>query len=319
MTAREEHLIDSMTHTTWRFYAWVTFLAAVVAWGLGAYWLQLRRGLIVTGLRDEVSWGLYIASLVFWVGVSKGGTIISAILRLTHAEWRRPMTRMAEAITVLALLTGFPLILADLGRPDRVLNLIRYGRIQSPLVWDMIALTTYLVACVIYFYMPLIPDLAILAQVPRLAAWRRRLYSRLSLGWQGSEEQKQLLERAITVMAVVIIPLAVSVHTVLSWVFAMTLRPGWNSTIFGPYFVVGAIYSGAGAVVVSMWVLQKVFHLGDYIEAAHFRHLGMFLIAATATYLYFNVNEYLTIGYKLEGADKDLVQSLLTGNYSLLF
>jgi Ni/Fe-hydrogenase subunit HybB-like protein len=319
MTPREEQVIHSMTHTTWRFYAWSSCLVAVVACGLGAYLLQLRRGLIVTGLRDEVSWGLYIASLVFWVGVSKGGTIISAILRLTHAEWRRPMTRMAEAITVLALLTGFPLIVADLGRPDRVLNLIRYGRIQSPLVWDVISLTTYLVACVIYFYLPLIPDLALLAEEPRLRLWRRRLYARLALGWKGTGEQKHLLERAISVMAIAIIPLAVSVHTVLSWVFAMTLRPGWNSTIFGPYFVVGAIYSGAGAVVVSMWILQKVFHLGEYVRAVHFRRLGAFLIVATATYLYFNVNEYLTIGYKLEGADRDLVWSLFSGSYSHLF
>src|SRR5215467_7845300 len=174
-SAREDRLINQMIETSWSFYLWIIFLASSVVLALVAYGIQLLQGLIVTGLRDEVSWGIYISTFVFWVGVSKGGTMISAILRVTNAGWRTPMTRLSEAITVLALITGAPMIIADLGRPDRIWHLIRYGRIQSPLIWDFISVVTYLTACIIYFYLPVIPDVAILSEDSRLSSWRRPL------------------------------------------------------------------------------------------------------------------------------------------------
>jgi molybdopterin-containing oxidoreductase family membrane subunit len=319
MKNREEHLVQQMYSTSARYYAWLGLLAAAFLLGLVAYAIQVRKGLIVTGLRDQVSWGIYISSFVFWVGVSKGGTMISAILRVTNAEWRTPMTRLSEAITVLALITGAPMIIADLGRPDRIWNLVRYGRIQSPLIWDFLSVMTYLTACIIYFYLPLIPDLAILAGDTRFPEWRRKIYRALSLNWRNTPEQHQLLERAIHMMAIIVIPLAISVHTVVSWIFAMTLRPGWNSTIYGPYFVVGAIYSGGAAVLVAMWALRRAMHLEDYIQPVHFRKLGKLLLASTLVYLYFNINEYLTVGYKLEGFERDLVESLFIGRYAKMF
>jgi len=319
MKSREEQLVQRMTTNSARYYAWLAFLSAAFLLGLIAYAIQVRKGLIVTGLRDQVSWGIYISSFVFWVGVSKGGTMISAILRVTNAEWRTPMTRLSEAITVLALVTGAPMIIADLGRPDRIWHLLRYGRIQSPLIWDFLSVMTYLTACVIYFYLPLIPDLAILADDPRFPEWRRKIYGRLALSWRNTPEQHQLLERAIHAMAIIVIPLAISVHTVVSWIFAMTLRPGWNSTIYGPYFVVGAIYSGGAAVLVAMWALRRAMHLEEYIQPVHFRKLGKLLLACTLVYLYFNINEYLTVGYKLEGFERDLVESLFIGRYARMF
>ena len=319
MTARATAVLQGMTHATWRFHVWVALLSTLVAWGIYAYILQWQRGLAITGLRDQVSWGLYISNFVFWVGVSKGGTMISAIFRLTGAEWRRPITRMAEAITVLALITGVPMIVADLGRPDRMLNLIWYGRIQSPLIWDFLSVMTYLTACIIYFYLPLIPDVARLADRLEFPQWRRRLYRVLALGWKGNPEQRALLERAITIMAIAVIPLAVSVHTVVSWIFAMTLRPGWNSSIYGPYFVVGAIYSGTGAVILSMWVLRRTMRLEKYVEPVHFRKLGLTLLVSTLLYLYFNINEYLTAGYKLESFERELLESLFAGRFAPMF
>ena len=316
---REDRLISQMTETSRAFYVWIAFLVGCVVLALVAYGIQLRKGLIVTGLRDEVSWGIYISTFVFWVGVSKGGTMVSAILRITNADWRTPMTRLSEAITVLALITGAPMIIADLGRPDRIWHLLRYGRIQSPLIWDFISVMTYLTACVIYFYLPLIPDVALLAQDLRMPAWRQRFYQRLSLHWKNTPAQKQLLERAIHVMAIIVIPLAVAVHTVVSWIFAMTLRPGWNSTIYGPYFVVGAIYSGAAAVIVAMWLLRRTMHLEAYLQPEHFRKIGKLLLAATLVYLYFNINEYLTVGYKLEGFERDLVEALFVGRFARFF
>lgn len=319
MRSREEQLIRQMSSNSARYYAWLALLGATFLVGLIAYAIQVRKGLIVTGLRDQVSWGIYISSFVFWVGVSKGGTMISAILRVTNAEWRTPMTRLSEAITVLALVTGAPMIIADLGRPDRIWHLLRYGRIQSPLIWDFLSVMTYLTACVIYFYLPLIPDVAILADDTRFPIWRRKIYRALSLNWRNTTQQHELLERAIHLMAIIVIPLAISVHTVVSWIFAMTLRPGWNSTIYGPYFVVGAIYSGGAAVLVAMWALRRAMHLEDYIQPVHFRKLGKLLLASTLVYLYFNINEYLTVGYKLEGFERDLVESLFIGRYAKLF
>jgi molybdopterin-containing oxidoreductase family membrane subunit len=319
MDAREQNLLRSLQENTWRFYAWVGFLLTILLWGLYAYVQQLRNGLIVTGMRDQISWGLYITNFVFFIGISHAGTLISAILRVTDTQWRTPITRMAEGITVFALCIGAPMVMIDMGRPDRLLNVFRYGRIQSPIIWDVLGVSTYLTGCILYFYIPMIPDLALLANEPRLASWRRRLYRTLSLGWTGTAQQKVLLEKAISSMAVFIIPLAVSVHTVVSWIFAMTLRPGWNSSIFGPYFVVGAIYSGTAAVIFSMYVLRRVFRLHEYIEELHFRRLGLLLLAFSLIYLYFNINEYLTAGYKLEGSERLLMDRLFSGDYAMLF
>src|SRR5512137_2609954 len=189
MSKREEHLLSTLTETSKRFYLWVAVLLTVVLWGLYAYVQQIRNGLSVTGMRDQISWGLYITNFVFFIGISHAGTLISAILRVTHTEWRRPITRLAEAITVFALCIGAPMVIIDLGRPERMLNLFRYGRIQSPILWDVLSVSTYLAGCALYLYIPMIPDLGMLAEEPRLGAWRRRLYKRLSLGWTGSPAQ----------------------------------------------------------------------------------------------------------------------------------
>ena len=319
MEAREQNLLRSVLESTWRFYVWVGCLIVVILWGMLAYFQQLRQGLVVTGMRDQISWGLYITNFVFFIGISHAGTLISAILRVTDTGWRKPITRMAEAITVCALCIGAPMVMIDMGRPDRMLNLFRYGRIQSPIIWDVLGVSTYLTGCVLYFYIPMIPDLALLADQPRLASWRQHLYRALSLGWTGTAQQKALLEKAISSMAIFIIPLAISVHTVVSWIFAMTLRPGWNSSIFGPYFVVGAIYSGTAGVIFSMYILRRVLQLGDYVQELHFRKLGLLLLAFSLTYLYFNINEYLTAGYKLEGAERVLLDRLFVGDYAMLF
>ncbi|SPF37692.1 Polysulfide reductase (modular protein) [Candidatus Sulfopaludibacter sp. SbA4] len=319
MNERETKLLKTIDMSGLGFRAWVAFLVSVLLWGVFAYSRQLRFGLIETGMRDQISWGLYISNFVFFIGISHAGTLISAILRVTDAGWRTPITRMAEGITVVALCIGGSMVLVDLGRPDRALNLFRYGRIQSPIVWDVLSVGTYLTGCILYFYLPLIPDLGIVAARPDIGGFRRGLYRALSLGWIGSPKQWRLLEKAISIMAVAIIPLAISVHTVVSWIFAMTLRPGWDSSIFGPYFVVGAIYSGAAAVVLAMCLLRRIFHLEDYLKPVHFRNLGLLLLSFSMLYLYFNVNEYLTLGYKVRGPEKVLLDRLFYGDYAPYF
>ena len=319
MQDREANLLRSVTETTWRFYLWVGFLLAVVLFGSYAYVQQLRYGLIVTGLRDQVFWGLYITNFVFFIGISHAGTLISAILRMANAGWRTPITRLAEGITVFALCIGAPMVIVDLGRPDRIGNLFMHGRIQSPILWDVLSVLTYLAGCILYFYIPMIPDLATLAVKPELPRWRVSLYKTLSLGWSGAPGQWRLLERAITTMAIIIIPLAVSVHTVVSWIFVTTLRPGWNTSIFGPYFVTGAIYSGIAMVILCMYFLRKLYRFQDYIKPLHFRNLGILLLTLSLVFLYFNLNEYLTVGYKLPSHEKSLFDSLFWGEFAFYF
>ena len=161
-------------------------LSCVVLWGLYAYIHQLRQGLIVTGMRDQTSWGMYITDFVFFIGISHAGTLISAVLRVADAGWRRPITRLAEGITVFALCIGGPMVIIDMGRPDRMLNLFIHGRIQSPIFWDVLGVSTYLTGCIIYLYLPMIPDLAFLAKREEFSQWRRKLYRALSLGWTAT-------------------------------------------------------------------------------------------------------------------------------------
>jgi len=216
------------------------------------------------------------------------------------------------------LCVGGPMVIIDLGRPDRMGYLFIHGRIQSAILWDVIAISTYLAGCALYLYLPMIPDLALLSERQELSAWRRKLYRTLTFGWTGSAAEQQLLEKCISRMAILMIMLAVSVHTVVSWIFAMTLRPGWNSSIFGPYFVMGAIYSGTAAVVLSMYILLRVLHLEDYLKPVHFRNLGMLLVTFALLYLYFTINEYLTSVYKVEAPDRVLLHQLFFGDYAVM-
>jgi len=316
MAEPDEIVVDVQRTMTWtrRSLVWIGGLLAIVSVGAYAYTTQLRGGLARTGLNDYVSWGLYITNFVFFIGVSHAGTLISAILRVTHAEWRRPVTRMAEAITVFALMVGAPMVLIDMGRPDRIVHVFEYGRFSSPILWDVVSITTYLTGSLLYLYVAMIPDLALLAA--RAPAGERpplryRVYRRLSLGYQDLPEQRRALLRAIGVMAVVIIPVAISVHTVVSWIFGMTLRPGWHSTIFGPYFVVGAIFSGTAALIVAMAVFRRVWGLDRYLTFRQFRNLGTLLLALDLVYIYFTLAEYLTSWYGGESADDRLIDLLM--------
>jgi len=298
----EQTAFAPITGTSRWYYLWVAFLLLVIAWGVYAYSHQLRDGLIVTGMRDRISWGLYITTFVFFIGISHAGTLISAILRVSQARWRTPITRMAEFITVVALFSGAIFVIIDLGRPDRVLNIIRYGRWQSPIIWDVLAITTYLTASIAYLFLPMIPDLALFRDrlAGRVAPWRIWLYDLLSVRWRGTGAQWRSMGTAITIAMILIIPIAVSVHTVVSWIFAMTLREPWNSTIFGAFFVAGAIFSGIATLIIVMAILRKVYHLEEYVTEKHFVYLGYMLAAFALIMIYGNVSEYVTTGYKLE-------------------
>jgi len=303
--------------------AWIASLLCVVALAAVAYVYQLVNGLRVTDMRNYVSWGTYMTNFVFFIGISHAGTLISAILRVTDAGWRRPITRMAEAITVFALIIGASSIMIDMGRPERALNLILHGRFQSPILWDLVSVTTYLTGSFLYLYVAMIPDMPMLARAarergrsPRLV----RMYELLSLGYRETPEHRRLLARALGAMAVIIIPVAISVHTVVSWVFGMTLRPGWHSTIFGPYFVIGAIFSGTAAIITAMFLFRRAYHLERYLLPDHFRRLAKILLVLTLLYAYFTLSEYLTAWYGALDIDSRLL-GLLAGDspYGAIF
>ena len=317
----EERVLAPLRSTGWRYYAWLLFLLGVLSWAVYAYGLQLRYGLIVTNLRDRISWGLYIASFVFFIGISHAGTLLSAILRVTHARWQMPITRMAEFITGVALMVAalFPWI--DMGRPERILNMVFFGRWQSPLIWDITAILTYLTGSLIYLYLPLIPDFALCRDRlgPDAPAWQRFLFTTAAVGWKGTPGQRQALERAMSIMMIVIIPVAVSVHTVVSWVFAMSLRDPMNSTLFGAFFVAGAIYSGIAAIIILMAVLRWVLHLEEFITKTQFLNLGYLLATLAAIMAYMNISEYLTTGYKMEEGIRFHIQQLFVGPFAGLF
>lgn len=303
-----------------KFWLSVAVLSGVVAFGIYAYVYQLQRGLWVTGLNQKVSWGFYIINCVFFIGMSYGGAMTSAILRLTSAKWRAPLTRMAEATAVAALLVGAVYPIVDLGRPDRSLNVIRFAQPGSPIVWDVVAIGTYTVASFIFLYLPLIPDLAIAREhLGTHTRFLAPLYRLLALGWRGTRAQERSLARGVGILAVLIIPLAVSVHSVLAWLFAVTVRAEWHSTIFAPLFVLGAMFSGVAAVIVVVATLRKVYGLQDFIMATHFRYLSYLMVALGVAYVYFMISEYLTEGYVFEEATTPVLESLLTGAYAPAF
>ncbi|MGB5817795.1 MAG: NrfD/PsrC family molybdoenzyme membrane anchor subunit [Thermoanaerobaculia bacterium] len=293
-----------------------SLLLLVLLSGWVIFGRQLLYGLGVTGLNQPVAWGFYIVNFVFFIGISHAGTLISAILRLSQAEWRRPITRMAEVITVVVLAIGAFHPVLDLGRPERMLNIFTAGRLQSPLLWDVSSISAYFMASTVYLYIPMIPDIAILRD---RGVWPHWFYTFLAWGWQGTPRQRQVLDRAVSIMMILVIPIAVSVHTVISYIFAMTIQPGWHSTIFGPYFVVGAIFSGIAALLMTMIVLRKIFHLERYLKLVHFDYLSRLLLIMSLLWFYFTFSEYLTAFFGHEPSEMRVFYYKFSGPYAPFF
>ncbi|RMF93581.1 MAG: polysulfide reductase [Candidatus Schekmanbacteria bacterium] len=312
----DDILLEPVINTGKGFYITVGILLAVIAWAAFAYICQLRWGLGVTGMNRPTFWGVYITNFVFFIGISHAGTLISAILRIAQAEWRRAITRSAEVITVMVLFIGLGNVIVDLGRPDRLMNPVIYGRFQSPLIWDFVSISTYLTASSIYLYIPLIPDIAIIRDKTKKF---RLFYTILAMGWKGTERQWRILERLISIMAILVIPIAVSVHTVISYVFAMTVQPMWHSTIFGPYFVAGAIFSGIAALIIGMAILRKAFNLEAYFRKIHFEYMGILLLVMTLLWFYFTFCEYLTTYYGAEPSHMAVFWEKFNGRYAAPF
>ena len=261
------------------FNIWMGFLTVALMACLYAYTIQLRKGLSVTGLGDLVSWGMYIATFVFFVATSLVGMLISSVLGLIGYTWIKPIARIAEIIAVAFAALAGVVIVSDMGRPERLAFVFIFGRIQSPIVWDITVVTTYLVISLLLYFIPLIPDLAIsrgrIGHTPKLL---QKTYEILSLKWNHSSEQFRILFKSLRILLILIIPNAFAIHTVTSWLFAVNPRSGWNSTIFGPYFISGAFVVGVAAVIILMYIVRKTMDMSKYLTDDHFDKMAKVMV-----------------------------------------
>ena len=297
---------------------WTAMLIAFCLVGMFAYYRQLRYGLIVTAMRDYASWGIYISNFVFFVAISLVGSLITAVLRLSGVHWSTPLTRIAEIIAVSAITFASIIIIVDMGSPERFYFLFLYGRLQSPIIWDVTVISTYFIISLLLLYLPLLPDLKILLDRTENKG-SLKLYHFLGSFWKGTHMQFRISKRAINILCITIIPVAFIIHTVTSWLFATTYRPGWDSTNFGAYFIAGAFLAGAGAVNVAMYVFRKYYKLENYITNEHFDKMGKITMMLGMLYLYFNVNEFLTPYFKMKKTEVAFLDSLFVGGYAPLF
>jgi molybdopterin-containing oxidoreductase family membrane subunit len=303
-----------------RGMVWTGTLILICIIGAIAYIRQLKNGLIVTNMRDYVSWGIYISNFVFFVAISLVGSLITAIFRLANVAWSTPLTRIAEIIAVSAITFASLIIIVDMGRPERLLNLVAHGRLQSPITWDVIVIGTYFFISLLLLYIPLLPDLKILnEQNKQSPKWVTKIYIFLGSFWKGSKEQFKIANRSVVILSIMIIPVAFCIHTVTSWLFATTYRPGWDSTNFGAYFVSGAFLVGAGGVVVAMYVFRRYYRLEQYITENHFDKMGKVLVMLAFLYLYFNINEYLVPAFKMKKPEEAHLTQLFAGEFAPVF
>lgn len=298
---------------------WVSFLIVVILISMYAYYQQLTKGLIITGMRDYALWGVYISNFVFFVAISLVGSLVTAILRLSGAKWSTPITRISEVIAVGAIIMAGLTIIIDMGRPDRFFYVLIHGRLQSPIIWDVLVISTYLLISILLLIYPLLPDFAILKKHFANNTQLSNLYNKLSLRWSGSKKQIKIYNQSIKSLSILIIPVAFGIHTVTAWLFATTYRPGWDSSNFGPYFIAGAFVAGAAAVIAIMYVLRRAYHLESYITYSHFDKMGKLLVLLCLIYLYFNINEYLVPAYKLTVEEAGHLEGLFVGEYATLF
>lgn len=304
------------------------FLIALFVLGVfigAACWAyQIVVGIGVGGQNIPVAWGTYLINFVFWVGIAHSGTLISAILHLFRAGWRNPIARAAETMTVFAVCIAglFPFI--HLGRVWMVYYMLPYPNqrnlwpnFQSPLVFDVIAISTYLIVSVLFLYTGMLPDLATVRD--RATGLRKRIFTIISLGWTGQYEQWRHYTRAYLFFAALATPLVISVHSVVSWDFALGVVPGWHSTIFAPYFVAGAIHSGLAMVLVLMIPLRKIFNYEAFITRDILENIAKTIIFTGLIVGYAYIMEYFIAWYSNNIIEQESFRWRAVGEYSMEF
>jgi molybdopterin-containing oxidoreductase family membrane subunit len=320
----ERDTLATMSTTTWRYWLGLAVAVTLTAVGGWAWSEALRHGLGITGLNEPVMWGALITTFVFFIGVSHSGTLVSAILYFTRSPLRSAVGRSAEAMTVITILTAglYPII--HIGRSWLFFFVLPYPgqrqlwpNFRSPLTWDVFAISSYVTVSALFLYMGMLPDLALLAK--RITGWRRPLYRVLSLGFSGTDGEWTLFEKAYPIFAGIVIPLAISVHSVVSWDFAMSVMPGWHSAIFAPYFVAGAIFSGVAMAILLLAGLRRGYRLQRYIKAEHFDLLAKLLLAMSIVMTFVYATEFLVAFYRGDPAEREVFRWRVSGHYASVF
>jgi len=265
---------------------WLSFACAFSALSVGivCVYITVTQGIGKWGLNSSVGWGFAITNFVFWVGIGHAGTLISAILLLLRQRWRTSIARGAEAMTIFAVMCAgiFPIL--HMGRPWYAYWMLPYPNsrgslwvnFRSPLLWDVFAISTYFLVSLVFWYLGMVPDLATIRD--RAKGLKRRIYGIFSLGWNGSARTWQRYEKASLMLAALAAPLVVSVHTIVSFDFATSVIPGWHTTIFPPYFVAGAVFSGFAMVITLLLITRKVLGLEKYITIRHFELMAKVIL-----------------------------------------
>ena len=292
------------------YWPLVGFFSLVVLVAITAWVFVIIKGTGLLGINRPVFWGFFVVNFVFWIGISHAGVMLSAILRLSKAEWRRPATRAAEVLTVFSLMVAATNIFMHIGRVWRMFywtlpyDFARgiWPNVRSALIWDPSAITTYLTGSILFVIVALIPDLAVVRD--RTTGIRHQIYSILAMGWRGTPRQWKLQIIAGFLLSALLLPVFVSVHSIVSWDFAAAVSvEGWHSTIFAPYFVIGAVHSGVSGVVMVMIFMRWLYKWDAYIRPEHFDALGKLLIAIATAWFYFFALEIIFSLYSLEGQE----------------
>ncbi len=295
---------------------WIVGLISIILVGLYAFFLQLMQGHEVTGMRDNVVWGIYIVNFIFFVCLSYSGAFIAGVLHFFETPLKNSIARIVEITTVLSLIIGPVFILLCIGRLDRLHYLFIYPRIQSPITWDIIAIITDLIGCFVYLYLTFIPDIAILRDASKdnseVSNWRRKMYKFLAIGYQDTPTQHDRLHKIIRIMSVMIIAMAIVAYSVLAWIFSLTVQPGWNSSIFAPYFIISGLYSGVAVIIIAMYIIRKFYKLERYITKIHFLSGGILLLIISLLYGYFTFSEYFSRWFSHKKHDVDLLNTLFS-------
>lgn len=324
-------LTDQITEITLRhphkiawlaFFGLATLLLMLLIAGLT---ILLLQGVGVWGVNIPVGWGIAIASFVWWIGIGHAGTLISAILLLLHQEWRNSINRFAEAMTLFAVACAGMYPLAHLGRPWLFYwltpypnNMSMWPQFRSPLVWDVFAVSTYFTVSLIFWYSALIPDLATLRDraTNRVTAI---VYGMFALGWRGSARHWQRFQDAYLLMGGLATPLVLSVHTVVSFDFAVAIVPGWHSTIFPPYFVAGAIYSGFAMVVMLAVPIRKIWGLENLVTIRHLDNAAKVMLGTGMIVAYAYAIETFMSWYSADTYEQYLAWNRWTGPYKTAY
>ena len=297
----------------------VSFFLVLVLIGSISY--LFVKGVGIWGINNPVGWGFAIVNLVWWIGIGHAGTLISAILLLLHQHWRNAINRFAEAMTLFAVCCAGMFPILHLGRPWLAFWLAPYPNtmslwpnFRSPLVWDVFAISTYLFVSFMFWYVGLIPDLASMRD--RAAKrWQKVSFGVLAMGWRGSAHHWHRYEMAYLLLAGLATPLVVSVHSIVSFDFAVGLLPGWHVTVFPPYFVAGAIYSGFAMVLTLIIPARKLYHLEAYITNRHLDYMAKVMLATGMIVLYGYAMELFFAYYSGSPYERFMILNRITGPY----